>query len=158
MAWCVYCWEKDRKTITATKVLDEEDVCDLHYRQALGEGLPAMAKTNPAPPIDPVPTEEEKKPMPTAQRICTCKPGCTAIAKSNASPFAKGHNPNAAPKPQRIKREKQPTGIILPPPISPQSLPSVTVQVTLQEKHLNDFWARLTLQEKASVLFPSTAN
>ena len=30
-----------------------------------------------------------------APRMCACKPGCPEIAKSNASPYAKGHNPNA---------------------------------------------------------------
>lgn len=50
--------------------------------------------------------EEKETTHMNTPRICQCKPGCTEIAKSNASPYAKGHNPNLKKKEARPSARK----------------------------------------------------
>ena|SRR6478609_975493 len=171
MAWCIECWMQNQKTITATRKLDEEDLCDLHYRQALGTGLPATTKNSAPPAVEPTkqaprgPAQpeadkenitappaaaKERETMPP--RLCAC--GCGEATKSNASPYVKGHNPNTKnkaaaagngkeKKPRKIRGGQTSNGS------------EATVTVPLHASHLDALWARLSLREKADKLFPA---
>lgn len=180
MSWCEECWSQDRKTVTATKVLDESDLCDLHYRRALGEGLPAVPKNvPPMPPVSgagatvaPIPNTpnfhatEVRLPAVTVsaasvpptnektKRLCAC--GC-GTALVNRHPYIKGHNPEAkkkaTPAPNNGK-EKRPVAI-RGGQVSNRNGDAATVTVGLQASHLDALWARLSLQEKADKLFPA---
>jgi hypothetical protein len=97
--------------------------------------------------------EEKKEITVKPPRICACKPGCTEIAKSNASPYAKGHNPN--PKSKPAKRKKAQRGSKATPPrnstarVETPSTAIATICVT--EAHMDTFWSKLSLEEKANV-------
>lgn len=84
-------------------------------------------------------------------RICQCKPGCTEIAKSNASPYAKGHNPNLKKKEARPSARKSratpPRKTIAKP--AQQANGIATICVT--SANLDAFWMRLSLEEKANL-------
>jgi hypothetical protein len=127
--------------------------------------------------------EKKELPMPPEKQPRLCKCGCGEIAKSNASPYAKGHKPNqkkntesrvcsvagcgkqlradnksgictphqkgmlAETKPSKVARSKS------TPPRKLNSTPApvgvATISVT--ETHLDYFWSKLTLDEKATI-------
>jgi hypothetical protein len=116
-------------------------------------------------------------------RLCKC--GCGGIAKSNRSPYAKGHQPNRETTPQprvcsvqgcgKKLRSDNKTGVCTPhqqgmiagttpskaarskstPPRKSNSTPApapvgvATICVT--ETHLDYFWSKLSLDEKAAI-------
>ena len=88
--------------------------------------------------------------MVNTPRTCTCRPGCTEIAKSNASPYAKGHNPNkkAKAKTKRVARRASPTRKKAATRVK-QNSGVATICVT--ETNLDNFWAKLSLEEKAAL-------
>jgi hypothetical protein len=123
MAWCVECWSQDRRTEPGTKVLDAEDLCDLHYRKALGEGLPAVPKNVPPMPAahsvtlpavqlaagfetknqEPKsqaaaePRLKEKERANMSKRLCAC--GCgEELSPEDKRSFLNGHKPSEKAK------------------------------------------------------------
>jgi hypothetical protein len=95
--------------------------------------------------------EEEERTAMKPPRICQCKPGCTEIAKSNASPYAKGHNPNLKKKAARLAARKSKAS----PPRNSVSRsapkPNGIATLCVTEQHLDSFWMRLSLEEKANL-------
>jgi hypothetical protein len=95
--------------------------------------------------------EEKERTAMKPPRICQCKPGCTEIAKSNSSIYAKGHNPNLKKKAARPAARK--TKATPPRNSVSRSAPKPNGVATLcvTEQHLDSFWMRLSLEEKANL-------
>ena len=83
-------------------------------------------------------------------RLCICKPGCTEIAKSNASPYAKGHNPNVmGTRPKRSSRKSKASP---PRKTNAKRVPAKSIAtICVTEENLDSFWNRLSLEEKANL-------
>lgn len=110
-------------------------------------------------------------------RLCIC--GCGEIAKSNASPYAKGHNPNskkaaggnAAPvrRGRPTTKNKTPRAVTAratSPPMAPRvngnghaAAPALRQEnkTQISEWQIDQMWARLPLATKVELLFPTEA-
>jgi hypothetical protein len=109
---------------------------------------------SPAPEL-PVAKEEEKTKMQVVARtprLCEC--GCGEIAKSNASPYAKGHNPNQNPatephagSPAKAARSKSTP----PRKLNSTPAPMGVATICVTETHLDNYWMKLSLDEKAAI-------
>lgn len=83
------------------------------------------------------------------QGLCAC--GCGEPAKSNRSPYIKGHNPNAKRKTKNAKpaRPVASTASSLRDSDSTPRPGVATICVT--ETNLDNFWSKLSLEEKAAL-------
>jgi hypothetical protein len=96
--------------------------------------------------------QEEKERTNMPPRLCQCKPGCTEIAKSNASPYARGHNPNLKKKVARPAARKSKAS----PPRNSVSRsapkPNGVATLCVSEEHLNNFLLKLSLEQKTNIV------
>jgi hypothetical protein len=146
MKWCVECYGQNQKT-PATKLLDGDDLCDRNYTAATA-GM--------------VGRHEPK----TADRVCG-RQGCGArLTAANKSGFCAKHfydsrrTADSKPRAPRTERKPEPEvraempPVAIVPPVEPEP-ETVTVKVTA--KSLDLIWSRLSLPERASLLFGGEA-
>lgn len=84
-------------------------------------------------------------------RICQCTPGCTEIAKSNASPYAKGHNPNLKNKTARPAARRSKASPPRKTNAKPAQPANGVATICVREEHLDNFWKKLPLEEKVNI-------